>query len=245
MTKAEFERETIPVVEIFQSISGEGISAGNLVSFVRVAGCDLRCSWCDTKYSFPVKGPGVTEMLPEEIVETLQELGSNEIICTGGEPLEENLPKRYLPAYLATYDFTVRIETSGGTPLYSKKDLDSFDIERDEIIYSMDIKCPGSGMHGKNRFENIPMLQEEDELKFVVANKTDLKYAFEVIDKYKDHLAEQDIALNFSPVFGAIEPVEIVNFLKKNSIYFEENELWPRLSMQLHKFIWPPHQRGV
>ena len=245
MTKAEFEKIPIPIIEIFQSISGEGISAGNLVSFVRVAGCDLRCSWCDTKYSFPLKGPGVTDMLPEEIVETLYKVGTNEIICTGGEPLEENMPKRYLPAYLASYDFTVRIETSGGSPLYSDDELNGFDIERDEIIYCIDIKCPGSGMHDRNRFENISKLQEEDELKFVVADQTDLKYALEVIDQYKDHLSANDIALNFSPVFDAIDPVEIVDFLKANNLYFEENELWPRLSMQLHKLVWSPHQRGV
>ncbi len=241
----DFETRKIPVIEIFHSISGEGISTGNLVSFVRVAGCDLRCTWCDTRYSFPEKGKGVAQLLPEDIVKKLYELGSREIICTGGEPLEEGKLKRYLPAYLASNDFSVRIETSGASSLYSQQELELFNITRDDIIYCMDIKCPGSGMSGKNKFENIAQLLEDDELKFVVRDKKDLAYSLEVIHSYKQHLSEQQIALNFSPVFDAIMPVEIVDFLKANNAFFEENDLWPRLNLQIHKFIWPPHMRGV
>jgi 7-carboxy-7-deazaguanine synthase len=241
----EFEKEKIPVAEIFQSISGEGISAGNLVSFVRVAGCNLRCTWCDTKYSFIESGNGVRDMEPDDIVEELYKIGCNEIICTGGEPLEEGKAKRYLPAYLASNDFSVRIETGGGSKLYSNAELRAYNIKRDDIIYCMDIKCPGSGMEHKNLFENIPLLLEEDELKFVVQDKKDLNYALEIIKSYAGHLSEQQIAINISPVFGVIQPVEIVSFLKENNSYFEENDIWTRLSLQIHKFIWPPHQRGV
>jgi 7-carboxy-7-deazaguanine synthase len=241
----EFEKIKIPVTEIFQSVSGEGISAGNLVSFVRVAGCNLRCTWCDTKYSFVESGNGVRELAPDDIVAELYKLGCNEIICTGGEPLEEGKAKRFLPAYLASNDFSVRIETSGGSKLYSNAELRAYNIKRDDIIYCMDIKCPGSGMEQKNLLENIPLLLEEDEIKFVVQDKKDLDYALEIIKSYKQYLSEQQIAINFSPVFEAIQPVEIVSFLKKNNAYFEGNDLWARLSLQLHKFIWPPHQRGV
>lgn len=245
MTIKEFEKQRIPIVELFQSISGEGISAGNLVSFVRVAGCDLRCSWCDTKYSFPETGKGVQQLLPDEIVKQLYEMGGSEVICTGGEPLEEGKLKRYLPAYLASNDFSVRIETSGCSRLYSNKELDQFNISREEIIYCIDIKCPGSGMSDRNIFENILQLAEEDEIKFVVSDQKDLDYALEIISKYKDHISDQQIALNFSPVFGEMNPIEIVSFLKENNTFFEENDLWTRLNLQLHKFIWPPHQRGV
>lgn len=240
-----FEKEQIPIIEIFQSISGEGISAGNLVTFVRAAGCDLRCTWCDTKYSFVENGNGVQQLLPREILQRISDFGSNEIICTGGEPLEEGKIKRYLPAYLASEGYSVRIETSGGSRLYTEEEMEAFFIDRDEVIYCMDIKCPGSGMQDKNRFENISLLQEEDELKFVVKDRVDMDYAFHIIDEHKDHLSEQDIALNFSPVFGAIQPVEIVDFLKEKNTYFEKYNLWPRLSLQIHKFIWPPHRRGV
>lgn len=244
MLKNFLETE-IPMVEIFQSISGEGVSSGNIVSFVRVAGCNLRCTWCDTKYSFKESGEGVDQMLPEDVADRLTELGSNEIICTGGEPLEEGKTKRYLPLYLASQEFSVHIETSGGSTLYSNKELKEFNVDREEVSYCMDIKCPGSGMSEHNIFENILLLREDDELKFVLNDQEDIKYAMEVIDAYKEHLSEEEIALNFSPVYDALNPLEIVDFLKSETAYFEENELWPRLNLQLHKVVWPPHQRGV
>jgi 7-carboxy-7-deazaguanine synthase len=245
MTISEFEQIPIPVVEIFQSISGEGISAGNMVSFVRVAGCDLRCVWCDTKYSFNENSENIRMLLPSDISKELSDAGYIEIICTGGEPLEENKSKRYLPAYLAAKKFIVRIETSGGSRLYSSVELKDFNIDRAQIAYCMDIKCPGSKMQDKNLYDNIPELLAKDELKFVVADISDLNFSLDIIDKYKSHLSEARIALNFSPVFGSIKPVEIVEFLKEHSKYFIENKLWARLSLQLHKFVWPPHQRGV
>lgn len=241
----QFEETSIPVVEIFQSISGEGVSSGNIVSFVRVAGCDLRCTWCDTKYSFNETGAGMKQMLPDEIADALFEIGSNEIICTGGEPLEANKAKRFLPLFLASHEFSVHIETSGGSPLYSNEELEAFNIDREEISYCMDVKCPDSGMSHKNILKNIPLLKESDELKFVVASQTDMNFAFQTIKKYKEHLSAENIALNFSPVFEAIRPVEIVDFLKRHTVFFEDHELWPRLNLQLHKYVWPPHQRGV
>lgn len=240
-----FPETRIPIVEIFQSISGEGISSGNIVTFVRVAGCNLRCGWCDTKYSFNESGDNVEQLLPDEILKRVEALGSNEIICTGGEPLEEEKSKRYLPLFLASQEYSVHIETSGGSVLYSEEELKAFNLERDEISYCMDIKCPGSGMDKFNMLENIPKLVEKDELKFVVKDKKDIEFAMGIIDTYKNHLAIENLALNFSPVFGAFEPVQIVDFLKQNNSYFEENELWPRLNLQLHKYVWPPHQRGV
>jgi 7-carboxy-7-deazaguanine synthase len=95
MNREQFENTQIPIVEIFHSVSGEGISAGKIVVFVRVAGCNLRCSWCDTKYSFPESGDSVTMMLPSEIVAKIDSFGSKEIICTGGEPLEEGKRNGY------------------------------------------------------------------------------------------------------------------------------------------------------
>lgn len=245
MDKKLFEKTPIPVIEIFQSISGEGISAGNLVSFVRTGGCDLRCTWCDTKYSFVESGTEVRMMLPEEIEKELLQLGCSDIICTGGEPLEQGKVKRLLPAWLSSVGFTVHIETSGASALYSKAELKTFDIERNEISYCMDIKCPGSVMSDKNLYTNIPLLNGDDEIKFVVSNREDMDFAMKIIDKYKVHLSEEYIALNFSPVFDALKPVEVVDFLKENRSYFEEHELWARLSLQIHKFVWPPHKRGV
>lgn len=240
-----FTETKIPIVEIFQSISGEGLSSGNIVTFVRVAGCNLRCTWCDTKYSFKESGGSVEQLLPDEIINRVKAFGSNDIICTGGEPLEEEKSKRYLPLYLASNEFSVHIETSGGSVLYSLQELEAFNTERSKISYCMDIKCPGSGMDKHNIFGNIPKLIEKDELKFVVKDQTDLDFSLVIIEKYKNHLAIENIALNFSPVFGSIEPVQIVEFIKQHNTFFEENELWPRLNLQLHKYIWPVHQRGV
>ncbi len=243
---ARFKDTQIPMVEIFHSISGEGVSTGNLTSFVRVAGCDLRCTWCDTKYSFKESGYDVPMMLPEEIKEKVALFGCSEVICTGGEPLEAEKTKRYLPAYLQQSGYRVRIETSGGSPLYTTEELSFFNLtEFTRPVYTMDIKCPTSGMERHNIFANIERLDHRDELKFVVANEPDLDYAMEVIAKYQWHLSNCQVTLNFSPVFKAMELPWLVEFLKQHNRFFEEKRLKVRLSLQIHKFIWPPHQRGV
>lgn len=241
-----FLETPIPMVEIFHSISGEGVSAGNVVSFVRVAGCDLRCTWCDTKYSFKESGEGVSKLTPQEIIDELTKIGTKEIICTGGEPLEHDKVKRLLPAFIQSKGFKVRIETSGGSRLYSEEELAAFDLKIDtRPVYTMDVKCPESGMAEHNILENILLLDKRDELKFVVAGKSDFNFALEVINCYKEHLATNEIVLNFSPVFNAISPEGLVELLKNNARMAQENNLLIRLSLQVHKFIWPPHQRGV
>lgn len=241
-----FHTTKIPMVEIFQSVSGEGVSAGEIVTFVRVAGCDLRCTWCDTKYSFKESGGGVEQMIPETVIERLRDFGSNEIICTGGEPLEHNKSKRYLPLYLQSEGFKVRIETSGGSDLYTKGELEYFKLkELLRPVYTMDIKCPASGMQAHNNYNNFNLLDERDELKFVVADDADLAFAVDVIDCYKLLLAAKEITINFSPVFESMTPQYLVDFLKRKTAYFGKEKLKTRLSLQLHKFIWPPHLRGV
>lgn len=242
----KFYSTEIPIVEIFKSVSGEGISAGNIVTFIRVAGCDLRCTWCDTKYSFKESGKDIDRLLPIDIYNKLIHIETKEIICTGGEPLEHGKTKRYLPAYLHSKGFKVRIETSGGSNLYTLDELSFFNLcNENRPVYTMDIKCPGSGMSERNNFKNLDLLNERDELKFVVADDNDLEYALDLINLHKNHLSERKIFLNFSPVFDSMEAVYLVDFLKKNSSYFEKNNLRVRLSLQIHKFIWPPHQRGV
>lgn len=245
MTRELFEQTQISIVEIFQSISGEGISAGSIVVFVRVAGCNLRCTWCDTKYSFNETGEGVRQLLPSQIVDEVIKFGSTEIICTGGEPLEEGKTKRLLPLFLAQNGYKVRIETSGASNLFSNEEISMFPGSDKVLTYCMDVKCPGSGMVYQNNLKNITKLKQGDELKFVVKDQTDLKFCCDVIDAYKNHLSTNKIALNFSPVFDAIEPVEIVDFLKTKQAYFKDNELWARLSLQLHKYVWAPFTRGV
>ena len=248
MTVDKFKGTVIPVVEIFNSVSGEGISAGTITTFVRVAGCNLRCSYCDTTYSYDEFSENNQMMTPYEIVDRVSQFGCKDIICTGGEPLEPQKPKRYLPLYLASKGFKVKIETNGSCPVYSNEELGCFlKGDRFEVLnYALDIKCPGSGMTKYNIFEeNLEKLHEGDELKFVVSNQEDIAYAIKVIDKYKDILALNKVVINFSPAYGLIKPEELVEVLKEKHQYFSNYELRVRLSLQLHKIIWPADARGV
>ncbi|MTI67398.1 MAG: radical SAM protein [Firmicutes bacterium] len=248
MNVSKFEETKLPIVEIFSSISGEGISNGEIVSFVRVAGCNLRCSYCDTQYSYDEHSNDNIYLSPNEIVKKLNKLGCKKIICTGGEPLENDKAKRYLPIYLSTKGFSVRIETNGSVPLYTKEEINKFTKEKEliNINYTLDIKSPSSKMSEYNIFkENFLKLRDKDEIKFVVGSKNDLKYAMEVINSYSKKLSKNSVVINFSPVFKQIKVDEIIEFLKEKNKYFEKNNLLVRLSLQIHKYIWSPETRGV
>lgn len=244
MTLEQFLNIRIPIVEIFSSISGEGITQGQLVSFVRTAGCNLRCSYCDTTYSYDESSSDMELLTPEEILEKVTALGCRDIICTGGEPLEEDKPKKYLPYYFASNGFNVRIETNGscrlgdGSPIFSKEEA--------PVFYVLDVKCPSSGMSEYNIFEeNFSKLRLGDELKFVMADEDDISYALEVIDKYKQIFSEKQVVINFSSVFGKLDPERIVKLIIEKNSYFVDNGIKVRLSLQIHKFIWRPETRGV
>lgn len=247
MNLEEFKQCKIPVVEIFTSISGEGISAGEVFTFIRTAGCNLRCSFCDTTYSYDEKANHNEFLTADEIVERLKEIGALKLLCTGGEPLETEKAKRYLPLYLASKGFDVRIETNGSCPVYSKEEFVAFTgREVIPIYYVLDVKCPGSGMNGQNIFEgNFSRLHLGDEIKFVVASHEDIDYALIVLNKYKDIFSDKEVVINFSPVFNSIETKDIVAMLVEKNPYFMAEGLKVRLSLQIHKVIWPPEMRGV
>ncbi len=247
ITKEEFKQKRIALIEIFNSVSGEGISAGEIVTFVRVAGCNLRCTWCDTKYSFKTSGKGVVELAPDEIVAKLNEIGCKTIISTGGEPMEDDKIKRYLPLYLNSLGFNTRIETSGHSSLYTEIELSSYlDGDSKRPSYTMDVKCPDSNIEESPLLQsNMNRLLPGDELKFVAASYGDLNYALLVIKRYKNLLSENKIAINFSPVFGLMEAKEIVSFMQDNHSWFVSHNLIARLSLQIHKYIWNPDKRGV
>ncbi|GAB6098819.1 putative 7-carboxy-7-deazaguanine synthase QueE [Halanaerocella petrolearia] len=243
MNIEEFQAVQLPVVEVFNSISGEGISAGEIVNFVRLAGCNLRCDYCDTTYSYQSSEHNL--MSPDQIVNKVNQFNSRQIICTGGEPLEEDKPKRYLPLYLAKQGFKVRIETNGSWPIYSKQELQKFGVDNKLINYTLDIKSPSSNMKQHNLLSNLEKLSLGDEIKFVVQDQVDIDYALEVIADYKNVLAKEEIIINFSPVFEEMETEELVAVLQDNQGYFNKYNLLVRLSLQLHKFIWDPNQTGV
>ncbi|MCK8824926.1 radical SAM protein [Fuchsiella alkaliacetigena] len=246
MKLEEFETSELEIVEIFKSISGEGISAGEVVSFVRVAGCNLRCNYCDTTYAYQADFQNQL-MTAAEVLARLKQLNCNQIICTGGEPLELNRPKRYLPLYLAAGGFGVRIESNGSWPVYSPQELAAVtDSKELKLDYTLDVKLPSSGMEEHNILEeNFVALNKGDELKFVVANQEDLNYSLSILKEYQQILATREVVINFSPVFGEFEADRLVEFLKKEAPAFFEVGLKLRLSLQIHKLIWEPESRGV
>ncbi len=205
------------VNEIFFSIDGEGKRAGSLAAFIRLAGCNLRCSYCDTAYAFD---EGKT-MRIEEIAETVK--GWKNVTVTGGEPLSQDI--HALLQQLREHE--VNIETNGSvdvTPYHAYP----------WVFFTLDYKCPSSGMESSMLEKNFQTLRPQDVLKFVVGDMEDLRTAQRVCEKF-----EPNCLVYLSPVFGKIEAKEIVEYMKS-----ARYKNW-RLQLQLHKYIWPPDARGV
>ncbi len=208
--------------EIYYSIQGEGTQAGLPCVFVRFTYCNLRCTYCDTGYAFY---EGI-EMSTDQIIEKIKEYNCNLVEITGGEPLVQKEDCLNLMKKLCDLNYQVMIETSGSISI---AEIDP----RVKII--MDLKCPSSGMEKKNLYENLIYLKPDDELKFVIGNREDYQWSKRII---KENNLEEKCILLFSPVFGMIEPVEIVNWIL-------EDNLKVRFQLQLHKYIWDPQTKGV
>jgi 7-carboxy-7-deazaguanine synthase len=215
---------SLRISEIFYSIQGESTLAGVPCTFIRLQGCGLRCSWCDTPYALDLHEPA-DELTIDEIICRADEYGCRLIELTGGEPLEQEGVFE-LMTRLCDKGYTVMIETGG------YKDVSPIDKRVKKIV---DLKCPSSGMMKKNLFGNIEHLTAADEVKFVVGNEEDYLWSKQVIEKYA--LADRATVL-MSPVFGAIRPIELTEWILRD-------HLPVRLQLQMHKFIWPPNQRGV
>jgi 7-carboxy-7-deazaguanine synthase len=216
----------LKVVEKFVSINGEGLRAGELAVFIRFAGCNLDCSYCDTKWANEdFRGE---EMSAAEIVEYIKSIGIKNITLTGGEPLLADGIDELLQLLSAEKELSTEIETNGS--------VDFRELKRERIIFTTDIKCPSSGMSQNNNFDNFSVLDFCDCVKFVVSDKNDLDYALKIITEHK--LTEKTNVF-LSPVFGKISPEEIVQFMKDNKM----NNV--KLNIQLHKIIWNPEKRGV
>lgn len=215
----------VKVSEIFSSIEGEGKRAGQLCTFIRLVGCNLRCSYCDTAYSYE----GGEELDLEEIMALVRMLGNRCVTITGGEPLIHPLVKRLI-SLLLSEGFEVNIETNGSV------DLKDFYSSFPRLFFTMDYKCPSSGMEYGMIRSNIKRLESKDVLKFVVGTQEDLEAARSIIIEY-----EPRAQVYLSPVFKKLEPSKIVEFLQKAPTLFENT----KVQLQLHKFIWDPDQRGV
>lgn len=233
------ENKRIPITEIFVSISGEGSTAGQIVSFVRTAGCNLRCSYCDTKYSYETQ----KELTLNQIVNKLRKNGCNVVICTGGEPLHGLSQKRNLALDLAKRGFNVYVETNGSCNLYDNNEVKDI---RHNIHYIVDYKCISSNMNKHDILsENINLLNTSDEIKFIIGNKVDFDDALNTIKKYKHILSAKNITCLFGCIFEELNPSDLVQMLKKENHYFEKEKIKVKMFLQIHKFIWDPQTRGV
>lgn len=216
------------VVEQFVSINGEGPLAGALAVFVRFQGCNLRCSYCDTRWANEPDCPFV-EYSPEALDRAIRAQNVRNVTLTGGEPLLQPDMDRLLALLLRDGALRVEIETNGAV------DLRPFCGER-RAVFTMDYKLPSSGMEAHMRTENLALLRRQDTVKLVCGSRQDLERAGALI---RDYGLLERCQVFLSPVFGAIEPVELVNYL------IRERLNGPRVQLQLHKFIWDPEKRGV
>ena len=218
----------LPVVEKFISINGEGAHAGELAVFIRFRGCNLSCSYCDTCWANTENAPAEYETIGE-LAAWVTETGVHNVTLTGGEPL---LQKECgaLAELLIKNGCRVEIETNGSISL---ERLASAEYRP---IFTMDYKLPSSGMEDFMCIDNFRLLGCHDTVKFVSGSISDLEKAAELIESYR--LTER-CHVFISPVFGEIEPADIVDFMEEHKM----NGV--RLQLQLHKFIWEPTRMGV
>ena len=229
------------ITEIFKSIQGEGTRAGMPCVFVRLTGCNLRCTWCDTAYAFH----GGTKMSVEEALARVDELAGRReeesgarlqvplVELTGGEPLlQEEIYE--LAGRLVEAGYTVMIETSG------ERYVGRLPAE---VIKIVDVKCPDSGEPDTFEMRNLEALGKKDEVKFVISTRRDYEFAREFTREYR--LGERVKAVLFSPVFAdpegkwqGLEPRQLVEWMLADGVPAQ-------LSLQVHKFVWEPTTRGV
>jgi len=206
--------QKLKVNEIFYSLQGESSNVGLPTIFIRLTGCPMRCSYCDTEYAFNT-GDNFTI---DHILETISQYKTKNITVTGGEPLAQkecwDLLKR-----LCDKGYTVSLETGGAISIGN---ID----KRVKII--LDIKTPGSGEEKNNFWENLELIKPKDEIKFVITDKKDYIWAKEVLIREK--LNEKALIL-FSPVFSDINPKDLAEWVLKD-------QLPVRFQIQLHKIIW-------
>jgi 7-carboxy-7-deazaguanine synthase len=225
------------ITEIYKSLQGESTYAGLPCVFVRLTGCNLRCSWCDTEYSFY----GGRNMTSEEIFDEVERLTPNGglVELTGGEPmLQERELIPFMEKLIAT-GFTVLLETSGERALGRVPKA---------VVKIIDVKCPDSGEPDTFDMENLEAIVPHDEVKFVLSDRTDYEFARDFVSRHR--LAERARAVLFSPAFRKqatgirdasqclLDPQELAGWMLADDVP-------ARLGLQLHKFIWDPALKGV
>jgi 7-carboxy-7-deazaguanine synthase len=225
------------ITEIYKSIQGESTYAGLPCVFVRLTGCNLRCDWCDSEYTFT----GGHRMAPEEVRERVEQLspGGGLVEITGGEPMLQEREVVPLMQTLLDTGFTVLLETSGERPLESVPK---------GVVKIVDVKCPDSGAADTFRILNLDAIDSKDEVKFVIASREDYDFARAFVTQ---HILDRRVnAVLFSPAFAkdaagtrdsshcCVDPRELAEWMLADNVP-------ARLSLQLHKFIWDPALKGV
>jgi 7-carboxy-7-deazaguanine synthase len=203
---------TLNITEIFYSLQGEAKEVGIPTVFVRLTGCPLRCNYCDTAYAFKGNNP----LSIQHILDEIAQYNTQYVCVTGGEPMAQSNCLKLLDA-LIDNDYKVSMETSGSidiAPVNSK------------VSIVMDIKTPSSTEEHQNRYENLSILKNKDQLKFVIASRTDFDWCTKILE---NHEVESEVL--FSPVYESLRPVELADWIL-------EKKLNVRLQVQLHKILW-------
>ncbi len=217
------------VVEKFVSINGEGTKAGQLAVFIRFAGCNLSCNYCDTMWANKSDVP-TTIMNEFEIYDYIKATGITNVTLTGGEPLLQEDIDKLLRILSSDKNIFVEIETNGSVELEQFYDIS------DNISFTVDYKLAGSGMEEFMNMNNFVQRHAHDTIKFVVSDMADLENATALIEKYD---LRKQCKVYISPVFGRIEPSQIVEYMAEKKL----NGV--TLQLQMHKVIWDPEKRGV
>lgn len=217
------------VVEKFVSINGEGQRAGELACFVRFAGCNLNCSYCDTGWANE-QGAPYEIMSEEEIYAYIKETGVSNVTLTGGEPLLQENIGRLLRLLAKDVNLNIEIETNGAV------DISDYINISDKVTFTVDYKLPGSGMEKHMIMENYNLVRAVDTVKFVASDMYDLTVAKSIIDKYA---LTDKTKVYISTSFGKLMPKDVVCYMTRNKM----NKV--RLQLQLHKYIWDPNRKGV
>lgn len=225
------------ITEIYKSIQGESTHAGLPCVFVRLTGCNLRCSWCDSEYTFS----GGHRMTVEEVIDEVEQLNASGglVEITGGEPMLQEREVVPLMQRLLDEGYTVLLETSGERPLERVPKA---------VAKIVDVKCPNSGEPDTFCIENLETLTSNDEVKFVLSDRTDYEFARDFVNRH--HLAIRVNAILFSPAFSKdagggrdtshclLDPRELAEWMLADNMP-------ARLGLQIHKFIWDPAMKGV
>ena len=224
------------LIETYKSVQGESSFAGVPCIFVRLAGCNLRCAWCDSEYTFT----GGYKQSADEVIAAVEALAPVRLVeFTGGEPLLQARELIPVMERLLASHYTLMIETSGERPLAGVPAA---------VHKIVDVKCPGSGKSGRFRLENLDALTPRDEVKFVLTDRTDYEYARNFV---REHMLDQRAGhILFSPAFKkapslerstvncALDPRLVVDWMLEDAVP-------GRLSLQIHKYIWEPQKKGV